>query len=1192
MPVVDVPQNAILPDRTNYDMAVERDPAFSTLVKASLENDNLIYNTARVFANTRHEADPNFDVFDYVSRAGMEGYASRYIGTENEIDAEAITTQINTEQENKATIAAGGWEGVAAGAAAGLLDPTLLIPIGGTAYKTYRTGGRILEGAAHTALATGLVATADELALQSMQETRTPGESAVNIATATFTGGVLGVIGGALSKKEVQAATAGVERNMDMHGPEYVDYDTSLSAAAVNQTTLKDQQIKDTVGFKAYREPVLDWLAKKDAPEWTKTVAAKFLRNADEVLAFQDPVARMNNSASKVTIDLNEKLNETVLTRNKNTNGVASEIPVENAIKAWNLPKVTFFEQLDKNFLAHRNAKSKVLTGAQDAVNSVADKIAGRSRQDGKLTYHEFGQAVLEASHNGDQHVVPEVAATAKSLRKEVFDAHFDEAKRVGLVDEDAYKAAKEKAYSPYMYDHVAIRNDRPGATAKIKQHLVNKRDAAAARVQDGLKKFDLKSGDIGELFKQEKAKLKDAKGETRAAQKKVDSTGKVIENKTLTIDQVQSRLDEATKTQERLYEKILNGRDRGEDNLSDLFYEFRSQTTRKKELYRQMMAREGEEDIATQKLARRQAMVDQLLDHEGELEKRVNDFEDTLKEMTLDQYKASFHDGDLDNVAYQIVDRILGTPAGRLSYDNKLEVAGANGIAAKRGALKQRKFDIPYELIKDYLVDDLHSVVEGYSRSMAPDIELFRKFGTLDPEKMLKDIQDDYARKMRGVNDPDVARKLTQMQSNDIRDFKGTWERIRGTYGHSGQDDYASAWNTAQRVAMNLNYLSALGGMTISAFTDIARPVMVHGITRVYGDGLKAMATNMKGFKAAAKEILETGTALDMVMSTRARAMAGFDEHVPFANRVEAITGRMAHNFTMATLMSPWNTYAKQFSGVVTQSRMMKAINGMAAGKDIGAKEIENLAANYIDKPMAARIAKQFDQFGKNDGGVIVPNARSWTDVGAQKAFRAGIRREVDKIIVTPGQDKPFWMSKSGWKLMGQFRSFSMASTQRTMLSALQQKDMAVLNGTAMTVALGAMVYIIKSAQAGIEPELTPQRLVVEGIDRGGLTGWLMDANNVTEKITRGRVGVHPLIGGPPLSRYASRTAAEAILGPTYGKVVNGLQVTGDAFAGEIKPADVSMIRRMMPYQNLIVIRSLFDEAEKNINDALPKSK
>jgi len=471
--------------------------------------------------------------------------------------------------------------------------------------------------------------------------------------------------------------------------------------------------------------------------------------------------------------------------------------------------------------------------------------------------------------------------------------------------------------------------------------------------------------------------------------------------------------------------------------------------------------------------------------------------------------------------------------------------------------------------------------------RSLASDIELTKTFGSVDPEDALKQIQDEYEALEAGITDPKLLENLRQAKNNDLRDFKAVWDRLRGTFGNDGGDDYASGWRSTERALMNVNYLAMLGGMTISAFSDVARPVMVHGLKRTMGDGYKALLTDTATFMKAAKDVKETGVALDMVNNTRAKALFGLDEFAPFTNKMEAVTGAMAQNFGVISLMAPWNAAMKQFVGVITQSRMSKSIDKLAAGAKLTRKETEYLAANFVDAPMAKRIAAQFAKHGEKTDNVRVPNARNWDDIEAAETFRSAVRRQVDQIIVTPGQDKPLWMSKSGWRLMGQFRSFAFASTQRTTLAGLQQRDAAVLNGTVLSVALGSLSYLAKSQVSGYEADTSVGTLLREGVDRSGVLAWLTDANQIAEKVSRGRVGVNALMGGPPMSRYASRSALEAVFGPTYGMAGNLVQVGGNALAGDWQAADTHTVRRMMPYNNLFYVRSIFDEAETGINSA-----
>lgn len=1173
MPVYEIQDSDVLPERTNYDMQIERDPTFGELSKAYFENENIVFSVANKFAQPSYEADPDYDVFSNLQ--GYETYADRFIGVESAAEATRIKANIDRETTNKEYMAAGGLEGVAAGILSGVTDPTMFIPIGGAAYKTYRTGGRILEGAGKTALMTGVVQTGNELALQSLQETRTAEESGYNIAGATFLGGILGGAAGLFSPKEFQALSKQLDDELTLN------YSGSTAgAASVYNTTLDDEALKTTAGLKPLRDKAVSYLNAKDAPDSLVRMAEAVIKDPDEILSFMNPVSRMAQSPSLTARRLNEQLSENVLVKNKNVKGIASEVSVENYIKAYNLPKFQFYKTLDDYFMIHRNAK----TVAGPKLADMAATTFKRSRADGKLTYSEFGEEVVKAARRDDKHEIPEVANAARQLRSQILDPLFAQAKEVGLIDEGTEAPKTAASYVSRIWDTNRIKADLPKFREINAKWLKQKRDRAVAEVDETFAQFNLNQGPIAEIVKEAKADLKAAASLTREAVKKEAKAGEKVESIKITIDQLERRLNDATKNQQRIYNKILNKRERGDDDLRDLFFEFRSVSAAKRDLYKGLMAKESDAEIKTKEYWRRERIANQLADAEKLLEERFNKLEAQLDEIETLQYKAGFDDGDLDGVAYQLVDRILGTPVGRLSYDTKLPSKRGAAAPGKRGPAKARVYDIPDEMVEEFLVNDINSVVESYVRSLASDIELTKKFGSIDPEETLKKIQDDYARLAKDAT-PEQALKLKKQQDADMRDFNAMWERIRGTYGNNGADDYASVPKSMERVAMTANYLAMLGGMTISALSDIARPVMVNGIKNVVGDGVGAMARDWKGFKAAAKEIQEAGTALDMVLNDRSKALAGMDEYTPFANRVEAITGKMANNFGVMSLMAPWNAGMKQFAGVVSQSRLIKLAQKSAEGKELTKAETEFLASNFMDKTMARRVAENFKAYGENVNGVLVPNARDWDD-DVKEIFRAAIRKEVDRTIVTPGQDRPLLMSKSGWKLMFQFRSFAFASTQRVLLSGLQQRDAALLNGLILSTFLGMGTYALKTDAAGGELSDDPRKWIVEGVDRAGVTGIFFDANNIVEKVSRGRIGVNALLGGPAMSRYASRSAMEAVFGPTYGMLGNMTQVTGNALAGDWQEADTHTIRRMTPYQNLFYVRGLFDEAETNIND------
>jgi hypothetical protein len=283
---------------------------------------------------------------------------------------------------------------------------------------------------------------------------------------------------------------------------------------------------------------------------------------------------------------------------------------------------------------------------------------------------------------------------------------------------------------------------------------------------------------------------------------------------------------------------------------------------------------------------------------------------------------------------------------------------------------------------------------------------------------------------------------------------------------------------------------------------------------------------------------------------------------------------------------MAPWNAAMKQFSGLVTMNNILRASDLLANGK-AGAGDIRKLAASGIDADLATRISQQFAKHGEKRDGVWLAQGANWTDREALEAFRAAVVRDVDRIIVTPGQDKPLWMSTELGKALGQFRSFAVSSMQKTFMSGIQQRDAATLNGTLIMMGLGALVYAIKEKNAGRELSDDPRVWAVEAFDRSGLTGWFMEANNIAEKASRGRVGASALTG-KQVSRYASRNVTGAFLGPSADAVADIFQVSGSIFAGDMTQSDLRKMRQMLPFQNLFYVRKMLNQVEEATGGAL----
>ncbi len=91
-------------------------------------------------------------------------------------------------------------------------------------------------------------------------------------------------------------------------------------------------------------------------------------------------------------------------------------------------------------------------------------------------------------------------------------------------------------------------------------------------------------------------------------------------------------------------------------------------------------------------------------------------------------------------------------------------------------------------------------------------------------------------------------------------------------------------------------------------------------------------------------------------------------------------------------------------------------------------------------------------------------------------------------------------------------------------------------------------------------------------------------------EKATRGKVGLNPLIGNKPMSRYVSRNMIGALAGPSFGTVSDIKEIIGGVTSGEFSKKELRMVRKMLPGQNLFYIRQLLSVLEEEAGRGLKK--
>ncbi|EMG3684438.1 hypothetical protein V4251_001817 [Serratia marcescens] len=481
-------------------------------------------------------------------------------------------------------------------------------------------------------------------------------------------------------------------------------------------------------------------------------------------------------------------------------------------------------------------------------------------------------------------------------------------------------------------------------------------------------------------------------------------------------------------------------------------------------------------------------------------------------------------------------------------------------------GSTKARTLSVPDSLMKDYLESDANYVLQRHIREASAEVELTRTFGNKSLDKQLKDIQDEYDALMR--NQPSEQAKLAKARDNDIRDITALRDRLVGTYGMP--DDPSSFFVRAGAFLRSANFVTKLGGMTVSAIPDLARGVMVNGFSNSMR-GYSALISRSPAFKASRAEMKKMAVGLETILHTRARTMGDLVDSSSRTTAVEAGMERVTDVFGKLTLMGHFDDVNKSVSGMITSDSIL---SGAAAAK--------KLAKLGINPNMAGRIRSEFQKHGEVIDGWHIGNFEKWEDQHVAGVFQSAVLKDVNNTVITPGiGDTPLWASTPLGKTVFQFKSFATASYNRATLGGLQEGTAQFYYGTAFQIGLGALTYALKQAANGKDIDTSPQKLVLEGLDRSGILGPLMEYNNMAEKASGGMVGLGAIFGTGTQSRYASRGFIGSALGPTFGLLDTLTDVTSGVLNGDAGDRVLHNGRTLLPGNNLFWIAPLINQVD-----------
>ena len=516
-------------------------------------------------------------------------------------------------------------------------------------------------------------------------------------------------------------------------------------------------------------------------------------------------------------------------------------------------------------------------------------------------------------------------------------------------------------------------------------------------------------------------------------------------------------------------------------------------------------------------------------------------------------------------------INKITGSPTGFFSKD----------LVPEAGFLKGRNITVPSEDIREFLVSDVRAVKESYLRNVIPQLELQKRFSGIDLEDEIRAIDDEYAEMIEQLppNSKEV-QKLNKEANRVKRDLTAMRDII--LFRYKRPEDPTSVWHQAGHLIRAHNYVTSLGGMTVASITDMGAVIARVGM-KPFAKGLTSLVLAPKQFNFSRKQAKKMAAGLDVMLNTRAQSLMMMDDSITSQRKLDNLVDKTVRGFSKMTGMTYWNAGLKQFAGTM----YMDDLGGLIAKESLTKDQVTKMAASGISKENWSRIKGQWKKHGTEDSGLRSPNVDNWDDKEAANILSGAVLKEVDTSVVTPGAgDLPLASRSDVGKMIFQFKSFALASHNRIFLSNIQRLGLDQTAGFIAMMGLGSAAYGMKEWAAGRTPSTEWNTIVREMIDKSGYFGYLSDINSITEKVSRGEIGLQALIGGKPISRYRAKSVVGDLLGPTAGKASDYATALGVGTAavtgGEITESDVKAVRRLIPYQNLIYIRRILNQIEE----------
>lgn len=523
-------------------------------------------------------------------------------------------------------------------------------------------------------------------------------------------------------------------------------------------------------------------------------------------------------------------------------------------------------------------------------------------------------------------------------------------------------------------------------------------------------------------------------------------------------------------------------------------------------------------------------------------------------------------HDPEADVVLVrkQIVSNILddATPMHR-----KLKYKSKQG--------RERILDLADQDIQEFLVTDIDFILTKYSRDVNTELAFRERFGSTDMADEIKALQNEYEELIDAATSDKVKKKLIDEKADAVKDLEASRDIVQGRFGLSNNPNGLYE-RFIEPAVMTANFLAYMGKGAISQIADLHKFVFISRLSKseYFQDVFKGTKEFVKKVELSKKDLRELEIGIDTYQASRAAAIGDIDDFAESSNWFKRAANKVTGAFSVINLMSPMNDFTRRFSGNHIMNNIVDDIQANKVGK-LSVSKQKDLLKLGIDDRLANVILKNVAKHSEVKEGIAYLNINKWGEDGVE--LSAIVTNEVNNTIIKPGTgDKSLWMRRPIFKSMAQFRGFTAGAYMKTLAPMLQ--DIAGVGGaqslkatTSMlsSIMLGGMVFMLRDKISGKDTDdVSMEKFILEGFDRGGTFPVVMDLNNILDQFG---LGAASGMGIQKVSRFRNKKALDVILGAPAGTINDMFDVGANLANGTANQADMNALYRRIPGFNLL---------------------